>query len=280
SRGLAIATDRLASSRSVRNPIASQEDLEGAFNAITYQKGSAVLEMFEAWIGRNEFRAGVRDYMQRHAWGSATSTDFFRAIAGASGKGPEAMKAFEAFVDQAGVPLIDLELACGKGAPAMQVSQQRLRPKGSTAKEREWTTPACFRYNSPIPGPVGEGRLQCEPITNAERTIALTSSPACPGWILGNANGSGHYVVRYGPFAWKRLVRFANTLPALEATALVNDTGLLAQSGLVPMAAALELADAALSHKSPAVQLVAVRFLDKLPDARLDASDLRKKRAI
>jgi len=74
-RGLAIATDRLASSRSVRNPINSKEDLEGAFNAITYQKGSAVLEMFEAWLGRNEFRAGVRDYLQRRAWGSATSTE-------------------------------------------------------------------------------------------------------------------------------------------------------------------------------------------------------------
>src|SRR5260221_1961993 len=132
-RGLAIATERLASARRVRNPVNSKEDLEGSFDSITYQKGSAVLEMFEQWIGRSEFRAGVREYLKAHAHGSATSADFFRAIAAASGRGAETTKALEAFVDQSGVPLIDAELVCGKEPAAIALTQQRLRPRGSSA---------------------------------------------------------------------------------------------------------------------------------------------------
>jgi aminopeptidase N len=267
---LAIATDRLVSSRSVRNPVNSREDLEGAFNSITYQKGGAVLEMLETWLGKDEFRQGVRDYLQKHAWGSATSSDFFGAVGAASGRGPEALKAFEGFVDQSGLPLIDLELACGKEGPAIQVSQQRLKPKGSTAVDREWTTPACFRR---------EGDVQCDTITNPPRSIALAGR-TCPGYVLGNAGGSGYYVVRYGPFAWKRILAPAAKWPAPEAAALLGDTTILAQSGLVPIESALALADAALAHRSAAVQLGAVRLLEKIPDAWLTDAQLRKKRAV
>jgi aminopeptidase N len=229
-RGSAIATDRLASARRVHNPVNNKEDLEGAFDSISYQKGAAVLEMFEAWLGPSEFRAGVREYLKRHAEGSATSDDFFAAIAAASGRGPDTLAAFRSFVDQSGVPLQDVELVCGKAPPALQVSQQRLRPKGSSAENREWTTPACFRY----PGTTGDGRSRCEAITNAERSIPLADAPGCPAWVLGNAGGTGHYVVRHGPFLWKRLVKSATSLPVHEAAALLGDTQLLAESGLVP----------------------------------------------
>jgi len=279
-RGLAIATDRLASARRVRNPVNDEKDLEGVFDSITYQKGGAVLEMFEAWLGKREFRSGVREYLRQHAWGSATSSDFFRAVAAASGKGPDTITAFEAFVDQSGVPLVDVELACGKGAVAIEVSQQRLRPKGSTAQDRQWTTPACFRYPAPIPGALGEGRLQCEAISGPARTIALAGAPACPAWVLGNAGGTGHYVTRYGPNLWKRIVRLAGTLPPHEAAALLGDTSLLAQSGLIPAEAALELAEAALPHRSPVVQLGAVRLLEKIEDGWLTPAQAKKKRTV
>jgi alanyl aminopeptidase len=279
-RSFAITTDRLASTRPVHNSVESKEDLEGSFSSITYQKGSAVLEMFEAWIGRNEFRAGVRDYLKQHAYGSATSSDFFAAIASASGRGPETIKAFEAFVDQPGAPLIDLELGCAKSPATIDVSQQRFRPVGSKAPPLEWTTPACFRYPAPVPGAMGDGRTQCEAITNAARSIPFAGDPACPAWLVGNAGGTGHYVVRYGREAWKRNLRLVASIPAHEAAAFVSDTRLLAVSGSIPMESAFDLADNALGHKSAVVQLMAVRLLEQLPEARLDASQARRKRTV
>jgi len=47
SRKRSIGADRLASARRIRNPVNVKTDIEGEFDGITYQKGAAVLAMFE-----------------------------------------------------------------------------------------------------------------------------------------------------------------------------------------------------------------------------------------
>ena len=202
----ALEADRLASARRVHNPVVVKNDVEGAFDDITYQKGSEVLAMFEAWLGTERFRDGVRAYLKQYAWGNATSEDFFRAIGAASGRTGEALAAFKAFVDQAGAPLIDLSLECS-GAPALALSQQRFRPAGSAAADAQWMTPACFRY--PMNGKVAQ---QCAEVRNGSQEIALSEAAECPAWAMGNAQGAGHYVTRYDADSLKRLVRSASTI--------------------------------------------------------------------
>jgi cytosol alanyl aminopeptidase len=264
SRSLAIALDRLDSARPVRNPVASHADLAGLFDGITYDKGGAVLDMFEAWIGEARFRDGVREYLRKHAWGSATSRDFFAAIAAASGRGPEVTAALEAFVDQSGVPLVDAELACGRGSATLTAPRQRFIPKGSKATPRDWVTPACFRT------PDG---IRCE--ISPEITL-----PSCPAWVLGNARGIGYYVTRYGPALAAKNLRAATSIAVPEAVTWVSDSTMLATSGLLPATAALDIADAGLRHRSPVVQLAAIRLLRDLRDELLEAAAVRKKRAL
>ena len=271
SRGSAIAVDRLASARRVHNPVVAKGDVDVAFDRITYDKGSAVLEMFESWLGPENFQKGVRDYLKSHAFGSATSRDFFEALGAASGRREEALAAFTAFVDQSGVPLIDLALRCEGSKASIEVSQHRLRPIGSKAEDREWTTPACFRHGA---------ATQCEEIRNAKRSIVLSKASTCPGWILGNAGGTGHYVVRYDAALMGRLLEHATGLPVHETVALVSDGALLVTSGLLPVDAALDLAGATLRHPSAVVRLAAVRLLQKLRDPWLDEAQLKKKREI
>ena len=271
SRGAAIAVDRLASARRVHNPVVAKGDVDSGFDSITYDKGSAVLEMFESWLGKENFQKGVRDYLKTHAFGSATSRDFFAALGAAAGRGEEALAALTAFVDQSGVPLIDVALRCESARPSIEVSQHRLRPVGSKAQDREWTTPACFRHGA---------ATQCEEIRNSTRSIVLSKASTCPGWILGNAGGTGHYVVRYDATLMTRLLEHATALPVHETVALVSDGALLAESGLLPVDAALDLAAATLRHPSAVVRLVAVRLLQKLRDPWLDEAQLKAKREI
>ena len=271
SRGAAIAVDRLASARSVHNPVVAKGDVDTGFDSITYDKGSAVLEMFEAWLGPENFQKGVRDYLRRHAFGSATSRDFFEALGAAAGRGEEALVAFTAFVDQSGVPLIDVALACEGTRASIEVSQHRLRPVGSKADDREWTTPACFRYGA---------ATQCEEIRATKQSMVLSKASTCPGWILGNAGGTGHYVVRYDAALMGRLLKQVTELPVHETVALVSDGALLAESGLLPLDVTLDLAGAALRHPSAVVRLTAVRLLQKLRDPWLADAQLKTKRGI
>src|SRR5881394_221264 len=144
SRKYALDVDRLASARQVRNPVVEKGDIWAAFDSITYNKGSSVLSMFETWFGPDRFRQGVQAFLKRHSYDTATAEDFIRAVGEAAGRGPDALAVFRGFIEQPGVPLLDVSLDCTQ-SPPLEVRQQRLRPVGSSAPELRWTTPACFR---------------------------------------------------------------------------------------------------------------------------------------
>jgi aminopeptidase N len=40
------------------------------FDGITYAKGASVLKQLVAWVGLEDFLAGVRTYFDKHAWGN------------------------------------------------------------------------------------------------------------------------------------------------------------------------------------------------------------------
>jgi cytosol alanyl aminopeptidase len=273
SRRRALEADRLASARSIHNPVLAETDIAGAFDAITYDKGAGVLAMFEAWLGPDAFRAGVRGYLAKHAYGSATSHDFFAALGEASGRPGQALGAFRAFVDQPGAPELDVRLRCDGDAPAIEVSQHRFRPVGSTAAELQWMTPACFRYAAD-----GVLHRQCVEVENGMHRFALAQAKSCPDWLLANADGAGHYLARYDDDLAARIAERFAQIPEEEAIAFAGDAGLLARSGLLPVDAAFRLAAMFLHHPAPGVEQGAVALINALPDDRLAPRERDAKR--
>jgi aminopeptidase N len=75
---------------STTHPVATHvEDTDlavGNFDAITYEKGAAVIKQLVAAIGEEPFRAGLRLYFERHAWDNATLADFLGALGDAAGR--------------------------------------------------------------------------------------------------------------------------------------------------------------------------------------------------
>ncbi len=271
-RRRALQADRLAAARRVHNAVATRDDVWGAFDRITYDKGAEVLAMFEASLGPERFRAAVRAYLKAHAGGSATSAEFFAAVAEASGRREATLDAFRAFVEQPGAPLIDVALDCGTQRPALALVQQRLRPVGSRAPELRWTTPACFRYRA-------DGALheQCAEVPNGATRLELEAAKSCPDWVAANAHGTGHYVARYAVPTLQRLVDHVTELPEDEAVALAGDAALFARAGLISLDHAILLASTLLHHPAAGVKQGAVALLDALPDAWLDARERRSK---
>ncbi len=72
------------------HPIAADnEDLEAVevnFDGITYAKGASALRQLVAWVGEDEFVAGLRTYFRRHAWGNTDLPDLLDALEEASGR--------------------------------------------------------------------------------------------------------------------------------------------------------------------------------------------------
>ena len=56
------------------------------FDGITYAKGASALEQLVAWVGQEQFLAGLRGYFKRHAYGNTELGDLLKALEETSGR--------------------------------------------------------------------------------------------------------------------------------------------------------------------------------------------------
>jgi aminopeptidase N len=82
----AYRQDQLPSTHPIAADIPDIDAVEVNFDGITYAKGAAVLKQLVAYVGRDNFLAGVRDYFAKHAWANATLSDLLSSLEQASGR--------------------------------------------------------------------------------------------------------------------------------------------------------------------------------------------------
>ena len=196
----AMGSDSLASTRRVHEPINEFTDIQSAFDGITYQKGGAVLAMFERFVGEDRFRDAIRSYLRQHSRGNATSADLVEAIAQASNDPAGVRKSFNSFIDQPGVPIIHVSTKCDGPAPSLLVEQERFLPAGSSAPAQgEWLIPLCLRY-----GDASGIHEQCGLVGGKKANVVLKTA-SCPTWVMPNANGAGYYRFSMSPAEQSKL---------------------------------------------------------------------------
>jgi alanyl aminopeptidase len=228
----AMGTDELVSSRKVRQEILSDDDIENAFDNITYNKGSALLTMFESYVGPEKFRAGIERYLHKYSWKNATSAQFLQEVGGSDAT---FAKAFSSFLDQAGVPLVTAKLKCGAAAK-VELSQERFLPLGSQGKlDQRWEIPVCVKY----PSADSEAR-ECTLVTNKNQSLALSKARGCPAWFDGNAGGAGYYRVSYEQSTLGALAQNEKSLTGEERVSLLGDVSAVTK-GRLPMGEAMAI---------------------------------------
>ncbi|HUQ56861.1 aminopeptidase N [Lentzea sp.] len=82
----AYRQDQLPSTHPVAADISDVQAVEVNFDGITYAKGASVLKQLVAYVGLDNFLAGLRVYFAKHAWGNATLADLLGALEEASGR--------------------------------------------------------------------------------------------------------------------------------------------------------------------------------------------------
>ncbi|HZY29868.1 MAG TPA: ERAP1-like C-terminal domain-containing protein, partial [Jiangellaceae bacterium] len=82
----ALRQDQLPSTHPISADIRDLDDVQVNFDGITYAKGASVLKQLVAWVGREEFLAGLRAYFAEHAWGNTTLQDLFAQLEKTSGR--------------------------------------------------------------------------------------------------------------------------------------------------------------------------------------------------
>ena len=82
----AYRQDQLPSTHPVAADIPDLHAVEVNFDGITYAKGASVLKQLVAYVGLEDFLAGLRSYFAAHQFGNATFADLLGALEKSSGR--------------------------------------------------------------------------------------------------------------------------------------------------------------------------------------------------
>ncbi|MEE2568629.1 aminopeptidase N [Pseudarthrobacter sp. J64] len=82
----AYRQDQLPTTHPVFAEINDLQDVEVNFDGITYAKGASVLRQLVAWVGPEQFMAGVREYFAKHSWQNTELSDLMVELEKASGR--------------------------------------------------------------------------------------------------------------------------------------------------------------------------------------------------
>ena len=174
--------DELPSARQIHNPVNNPDDIDNAFDDITYSKGGAVLSMFESFVGPEQFRKGIHAYLTKFAYRNATAQDFIGTIAQATGH-PEIVQAFNGFIDQPHIPLMQTNDAATAISHAARIRENHLPADRDRLAARHWQVPMCVEAEGAIKcadvGPCPEGHLARPQMSGIE--------------VFPNADGAGYY---------------------------------------------------------------------------------------
>ena len=96
--------DQLPTTHPIVAEIRDLADVEVNFDMITYAKGASVLKQLVAWVGQDNFFAGVHNYLKKHAWGNATLQDFLAEVSATSGR--DLSEWSKVWLEEAGVTLL------------------------------------------------------------------------------------------------------------------------------------------------------------------------------
>ena len=233
----AMRADSFASTRQVRTPVETPEEIEEAFDALTYDKAASVLRMIEHYVGEEAFRAGVSAYLERFAYDNASAEDFWDALAKTSGKPIDRLMA--GYIERPGVPQVTVRHRCEAGGTRVDLAQQRfllVEPEEEAPGTLlPWAVPVCLDRPDGSQG-------GCHLLTTSQDAVAL---PGCSAWLYANDEGLGYYRVAYDATAISAIAQSGlGALNEPEQLFLNDDAWAMVRSGALDVGSYLELVEA------------------------------------
>ncbi|WAZ21754.1 aminopeptidase N [Streptomyces cinnabarinus] len=104
----AYRQDQLPSTHPIMAEIRDLDDVLVNFDGITYAKGASVLKQLVAYVGMDEFFAGVQAYFKSHAFGNTRLSDLLGALEETSGRDLKTWS--KAWLETAGINVLRPEI--------------------------------------------------------------------------------------------------------------------------------------------------------------------------
>ncbi len=136
----AMGRDALTKTHPIMAKVHDPEEIEELFDEISYGKGASILRMIEAYIGPENFKNGVRQYLEKFRYGNASGHDLWSSLQEASGT--DVSRIMEGWISQEGFPVVKASLADGR----LTLEQERFLLTGGTSKQT-WPIPVTMNVD-------------------------------------------------------------------------------------------------------------------------------------
>lgn len=117
---LGLFKDSLKTTHPIKVEVKNPDEIGEIFDEISYQKGGSILRMLENFMGEEQFRKGVSNYLKKYAYSNATASDFWNCLKEVS-HNKKVKEMMESWVSEPGYPLISVE----KSKTGIKISQRR-----------------------------------------------------------------------------------------------------------------------------------------------------------
>lgn len=223
----AFGLDSLRASHPIHVPVKDALEVDQIFDVISYNKGSAVLRMLADYIGIDAFFEGIGIYLQKHAYGNASTSHLWAALSEASGKDITAF--IDPWVRKIGFPYLTVVEEPGQIA----VKQSRFLACGDVKPEEDdtiWSIPLNLRT-----------KVRVNSARSALSTRAETIQDIDEDFYLLNAGQKGFCRINYPPARLVKLGQAHHKLETSDKIGLITDASAMAFAGFGTTAGLLSL---------------------------------------
>lgn len=236
----ALDVDGLPSTRPIEYEVVAPNDAEDMFDLLTYEKGASVLRMLELFLGSDNFRAGVTNYLEKHKYANAETSDLWEAIEESTSQPVQSI--MQSWVFQGGHPLITASIVDDE----LLLTQEAFRYLAEAGDEQgsigqNWLVPLRIRLGD---------QISTHLITEAELRIPLEGRQLP---IVVNAGGAGVFRTRYQGELFSGIVGSYEALGVLERFNLISDSWALTLAGKESLSNFVSLVGSARSERDPNV---------------------------
>ncbi|KAJ1646116.1 hypothetical protein J3B02_000542 [Coemansia erecta] len=234
-RQAALSADSLRSSHPIQVTIKGSADIDQVFDSITYYKGCALIRMLSEHLGIERFMTGVRLYLTRHQFASATTSDLWDALEKTTGESVRLL--MHSWTKMVGYPVITVDECFENGR--LRLRQSRYLHSGKPTEDEDqvvWWVPLAM-ISSETKGKVVHRTLQTR-----EACVEIPGGNDV-SWVKLNAANAGLYRVCYSANALKRLAAAVarGELSTVDVVGILNDMVALVVSGYMRTSVLLDM---------------------------------------
>jgi len=245
----AMSLDARTGTHPVVQTVNTIDEANEAFDAISYEKGLAVIRMLEGYVGEEEFRRGVHDYLNARLYGNSVTDDLWGAIQAASGQ--PVLDIARSYTLQPGYPVLQAEAQCRGARNTINVTQRRFALDDASRTDERWSIPVVAATTR---------GASARSVLPASAQGAVTIAGVCNGYLL-NAGQTGFFRVHYANADFQRLRRNFTRLEDADQLGLMLDYWAFGRSGDAPLTDYLDLVEAMPNEANPIVVMDAATSL-------------------